>query len=568
MSDNKEKMAELLELLSAMREGTIGEDDFARLEKLVSEDAEMRKCYLSYVRMCGELRSRTKALDISEIMNVDDSVDLTDAALDEELWLALAACERNAVGVEVERPVEKVESRFIEKRKVTEHTRKFSRLSIYTAIVSTAALFLLLVLVWVVPAPAPFVATLTDSIGAEWSVESESSMVGYDIRADRIELVRGLAHIEFNEGTRVILQAPAVFELESISQAYLESGKISVVLGDEAEGFVIRTAGGTIVDYGTEFGVIAHANGQTEVHVYDGEVGLRSGPDPLRFREAIRLKVGKAGLVDAQGRLLETQFDESDKLFVREMPEREAFAMPGERISLADIVGGGNGFGTGEFGVGMNASTGEVFDDFSHARGHGIQKELGDYRYNEIAKLKYVDGVFVPQSGVGALKVTSAGDEFVNCPKVHGPYVSKGIINGAKRQLDPMLGDAALLDGKRYGGDQRPAILMRRNKGITFDLDAIRGDIPGATISRFTALCGVSETVLEFSNEDYMRACFLVLVDGKVRFKQSGVTPRAGGIPIRVELNDEDRFLTLVTTYSTMGGRNASLFGDPALEIE
>ena len=181
---------------------------------------------------------------------------------------------------------------------------------------------------------------------------------------------------------------------------------------------------------------------------------------------------------------------------------------------------------------------------------------------------KFIDGVFVPQTSTSALKVTSLGHKLENCPDAYGSYYGKGIINGAIQALDTSLESGALLNGTQYGGNKKPAILMRRNKGVTFDLDAIRNDIPGSSIRMFTALCGISETALDFSPERKMNASFLVLVDGKIRFQVTDVTPRTGGISVKVQLNDKDRFLTLITAFKKTGSMNTSLFADPALELK
>ena len=108
--------------------------------------------------------------------------------------------------------------------------------------------------------------------------------------------------------------------------------------------------------------------------------------------------------------------------------------------------------------------------------------------------------------------------------------------------------------------------MLKRNKGITFDLAAIRRALPGVRIAAFTALCGISEADRTPGNK--AKASFYVLVDGVVRFTQSDLTPASGGVPIQVDLDDQDRFLTLITAFSVIGApRNHSVFAVPALEL-
>jgi hypothetical protein len=120
-----------------------------------------------------------------------------------------------------------------------------------------------------------------------------------------------------------------------------------------------------------------------------------------------------------------------------------------------------------------------------------------------------------------------------------------------------------------------PSIGMHANAGITFDLDKIRAVMPEVKIAQFTALGGISETVAQYStgylNSSNVRieVDLWVLVDGQVRFAQRLAAVPSQAVPIRIPLQDGDRFLTLVTT-----DRNDkqcimawSLFAEPALEL-
>ena len=85
---------------------------------------------------------------------------------------------------------------------------------------------------------------------------------------------------------------------------------------------------------------------------------------------------------------------------------------------------------------------------------------------------------------------------------------------------------------------------MHANLGITFDLAEIASLNAGLRIERFRSAYGVSES----GTDRPCNADFWVLVDGQVRFSATHVRIKGIAGEVDVELTDEDRFLTLMTT--------------------
>lgn len=416
------------------------------------------------------------------------------------------------------------------------------------------------------PARPPIVARISQSLGARWLHEQWSTQPGTSLTPSSMFLTQGLVELTFSGGTRVILQAPTDLRLEAEDQMFLRGGTISARITDGSSGFIVRTPSGTVVDYGTEFGVAVDRDGQTEAYVYQGTIGLRSGSDPVRIGDSKLLTAGQAGRVDRTGRIKETAFHPNQA--IREMPSHNGFGVPGKRLNLADVVGGGNGFETGYGGSALDVLTGERVPEFYYPAGDGTrwtETPLDDYPYVAVPDHKYIDGVFVPVTKNGKIAVTSAGHRMTLDFQPVNVRFGRGIGNWSvpprgKQAVNPVL------NGRLYGIPSRPAIMMKRNKGITFDLAAIRKALPGVAIVRFSALCGLSEADRVPGNK--AKASFYVLVDGVVRFVQSDLTPVSGGVPVRVDLQDEDRFLTLITACSEVGvPRNHSVFAVPALEL-
>lgn len=90
-----------------------------------------------------------------------------------------------------------------------------------------------------------------------------------------VELDDGIAQLIFKNGSKVVVEGRAGFEVIDEMTLALEGGKIWVFCPKEAHGFTVLTPGGRkIVDLGTKFGVEVHDDGATEVHVFKGGVEI------------------------------------------------------------------------------------------------------------------------------------------------------------------------------------------------------------------------------------------------------------------------------------------------------
>lgn len=551
---------EFEELILKEIDGQAGEQEFAALCAYL-RDPEMLDYYLEFMSLCaGLLRPGELNADACGA----DKEDFCQSAL----WMALAENERTAETIYVEEanpvtPVSFAKNPTISRQKV-------SKFSLYTALALAAAMLLLITYVVTHPrADRTAVATITGSSGAVWLQQDRSSGENKRLYTNStMHLLEGFAEITFDNQARLILQSPVEIAIEDYNQIHLRSGKLSASIPKTAWGFVVRTDGASVVDYGTEFGVTANRNGQTEVQVFVGSVELRSGLDPIRFDETVRLVKGQVGSVSDVGDLT----FESDKAhpdsYVRRLPVKPAFGQPGKRLDLADILGNGNGFGTGSLCVGINPASGQQVTELllTH-RNHENQP------YHPLPDVPCIDGVFVPLGGETPQVITSQGHLFTGCPATDGSYwvevtnkpVTSVAGNAAGEPQDIQL---ARLNGIQYGTALHPAIMLHANAGITFDLDAIRATIPGARIRSFTSTCGLSDTLLNTSHTD-AKADLWVLVDGQKRQTLHLAGDAQQHAAIAVNLYENDRFLTLIATdgQNTNGG-DWTLFGDPALELE
>ena len=242
------------------------------------------------------------------------------------------------------------------------------------------------------------------------------------------------------------------------------------------------------------------------------------------------------------------------------MPRRGERSCPGRRLNLADIVGGGNGFGTGMPGQGIDLVTGSAFK-----RPIRIVRQAPQGGYTPVPDRRYIDGVFVPNGGHGRVVISSTGLAFQGCPVTLGTYY-EGVVNTAEQTVvdQPDTTYPGRLRGVEYGSPQHPALNIHPNAGITFDLEAIRTDNPGAIIERFTALCGISESTPRPRSSS---ADTWVLVDGSVAFHVSCPRDQNRSQEVAVPIAPETRFLTLVTACTEDAGHSWCFFGDPMLDL-
>lgn len=217
-----------------------------------------------------------------------------------------------------------------------------------------------------------------------------------------------------------------------------------------------------------------------------------------------------------------------------------------DALDLADIVGGGDGHGTGKAGQGIDPRTGKV-QDKPLAFLDGV--EANHYVRGPSA---FIDGVVIPNGGQ-PVPVSSTGLTADDVPATsakawdairHGPVNSQG---------------STKLNGVDYAADGHTMLGLHANAAITFDLDAIRKE-SGAGGWEFRAIVGYG------GREAAGRADFHIYVDGKVVERRMGLSNHDAGVRVEIPLPASARFLTLMSTDGGNGiGYDQIFFGDPKL---
>ncbi len=553
MMDNNQHSIELSKLILELIDGSIEKERLKVLEECLLRSPDELNFYREFIKNTVVLKSR-----ISFVLNNDSE------CLNSDLWLELAEYEKTASAIVI--PKEKPKKELIQKVEYPKLSRrkKLSKWEIGYMVTAAAVIFMVLFIRFAPPKGGIEIATLTDNVNAKWASVTGSMEKGTRLatRSDKLFLREGLAELLFDNGTKVVIEGPAEFELLTEGWIDLQYGRIYATVPPEAVGFTINTPTSRIVDLGTEFGVWADAYGDVQLHVIKGKTMLIAGD--RSHKANIEVQTGQAKKVSG------TTLNVSDiscnaELFVRDMRSEQHYAWRRQmEINLADIVGGGNGFGTGKLDWAINPSNGEQTSICEALRKEGQNKLI------PISWSDYIDGVFTIGQGLNPVPVTSQGHLFEECPDTSGTFWGD-IVNGAKvvqytsRVPYSEFQNQGKLQGQPFGTLANPSIFMVPNMGITFDLEEIRRSLPsGLKVISFSCLYGLCDSDAEIGRSD-----FWVLVDGRVRDQQAGLQSNGEAIPASVPLKDTDRFLTLITTDNDgIGTRDWCLFARPMLHVE
>lgn len=542
-------------LIVKAQEGLLTEEDRLLLNSLM-RDAENRQLYFEIVKLNCALMQ----LESSEYHKQQQLAE-TKSTFDVWLWEELANEERKAPAVEV--PLQETPKTPLPPLKLHRTRLHINRSALVTAFLSAVAMLLVIFFGQFVPAKGLEVATLTDSVDAEWTGAGGAMERGTRLVTGRqpVFLRKGLAQLQFDSNVHLIFEAPAEFQIISDDKIMLNHGRVYVTVPSEAIGFTVNTATARIIDLGTQFGVEADARGDTYLHVVQGKTALIAGEksntlSTIVGQQAAMMVSGVTSAVSSirfdDGRFARS-FDSSNNVVWRKQPS----------LDLADIVRNGNGLGTGNSQVRLNHEKGFTKE---LRGGHTSTFEA----YLPISNNPFIDGIFIPN---GKTVVSSQGDVFEEFPFTNGVYCADVFGNPVPETLYLNEQQKTIqFNGQEYSERAKSCIFMPgSNHGVTFDLDAIRNHYH-LKVDRFTSQVGLSD----FDNKR-CNANFYVLVDGKVRYSLLGYTQKGVLNDVSVKLEDSDRFLTLAASENvdqidymanSTFNNNWCVFAEPVLILE
>ena len=208
----------------------------------------------------------------------------------------------------------------------------------------------------------------------------------------------------------------------------------------------------------------------------------------------------------------------------------ELSRLQGHGWSLADIVGGGDGRGSGKAGAAIDPLSGSVTE--------GRRGFLDAAKANQFIKSSqpFIDGVVIPDGGdSGSVPITSTGIVATNVPDTSG-QAWDAIRNGPVNSQF-----STELSGIDFTKGGHTLLSLHANSAITFDLKAMRA-AGLADVVHLNAQAGY------FGQTPRSGASFHVFVDGELQAERKAVGRDDGLVEIDVPVPALAQFLTLMAT--------------------
>jgi hypothetical protein len=549
--------AQLCEWILRKLEGTLTAQDNEALIQLLKSSPDAVHLYNDIILLYSNLATPGK-------ISLGPKTSAPSCKQLDALLFSMAQAENDAPSLETEpasRPPQTLPAQPVAIEKAVSH---INTTSLVTAMVSLAALAIMIVYVILNPRVSTDVATLADSIDAQWSSDTPIKDGGRLVASTPLHLLGGIAKIITDKNVELLLEGPMEFSFDSVSELRMKYGRLTAKVSSQGVGFSVNTPNTKIIDLGTEFGVFSDLDETTELHVFAGKTNLIT----LQNNSMVSSQMVHEGLARRVNQLSEIQtIALKTESFLRQIDSSHQLILRSRHINLADMVGGGNGTNTGQLNAGINYHGDiDLLDTVSSAQ--------GPQGYIPVDASIFVDGIFIPN---GSTRISSQGLQFDFEP-TNGRYWL-GILNGAWHRVTisaQIPRHNLRLNGVEYGVDGRPAIYLAANQGITFDLEAIRAYYK-TEVTEFTALCGISETYNDYKHlmdkktfSDSPNADFYVLVDGQPYYERTAVSPSDRADSIRISIPAGARFLTLATTQGNDHTNNGdwTLFAEPLLRLK
>ena len=131
-----------------------------------------------------------------------------------------------------------------------------------------------------VVAVAQAVATFSDD--AQWSLNGGLTPTSSQVdlpSGTHVELKHGVMHLQVGDAVKAVIDAPADLTYHHGQLVELVSGQGRFRVNTPGKPFEVKTTTMSVVDLGTEFGVMSFAGRPAEVHVMEGKVKVSAVKD-------------------------------------------------------------------------------------------------------------------------------------------------------------------------------------------------------------------------------------------------------------------------------------------------
>lgn len=136
-------------------------------------------------------------------------------------------------------------------------------------------------------------------------------------------LVEGSVQLRSRTGAEMIVQAPAVFAVQSAESVLLKVGECSVYAPDGAEGFRVLTPQAEVVDKGTRFSISVNESGEADVEVIEGAAEVftaQEGTKPIHA--GLLLEAGEGRVINSLGEVAAGDGSQFGRTYKSILPDR------------------------------------------------------------------------------------------------------------------------------------------------------------------------------------------------------------------------------------------------------
>ncbi|QDU73615.1 FecR protein [Bremerella volcania] len=136
-------------------------------------------------------------------------------------------------------------------------------------------------------------------------------------------LVEGSVQLRSRTGAEMIVQAPAVFAVQSAERVLLKVGQCSVYAPDGAEGFRVLTPQAEVVDKGTRFSISVNESGEADVEVIEGAAEVFTAEQASKpIHGGLLLEAGEGRVINSMGEVAAGDASQFGRTYKSILPDR------------------------------------------------------------------------------------------------------------------------------------------------------------------------------------------------------------------------------------------------------
>lgn len=158
-----------------------------------------------------------------------------------------------------------------------------------------------------------FVTLVTNSC-CTWRSTDIPTSSGTRLGQNQMELVSGIASLNFDRDTRLHLEGPCQIDIESEDRCILHYGRVVAEVGPSGSGFILLTPRSVIRDWEKSFGAVVYKDRSADISVFNGKTEVFTFPCT---------KTHSAGQEDSSGMIMEQRIPLYSGDFIKISPSGE-----------------------------------------------------------------------------------------------------------------------------------------------------------------------------------------------------------------------------------------------------